>query len=55
MKHSPITKATPHPQPRTIGQKQLTIIAALVALVVIAYLPAINGGFIWDDDLYVHN
>ena len=26
---------------------------ALVALTVLAYLPALRGGFIWDDDLHV--
>ena len=27
--------------------------AALLALVVVAYLPALRGGFIWDDDAHV--
>ena len=27
----------------------------IVLLVVLAYLPALHGGFIWDDDAYVTN
>ena len=27
--------------------------AVILAAVLIAYIPAINGGFIWDDDDYV--
>ncbi|MGA2752024.1 MAG: hypothetical protein ABSG59_24945, partial [Verrucomicrobiota bacterium] len=27
----------------------------LVLLVFLAYLPALRGGFIWDDDMYVTN
>ena len=27
----------------------------IVLLVVLAYLPALHGGFIWDDDVYVTN
>ncbi len=40
--------------PTQRSEKLRTI--SLVALVIVSYLPALHGGFIWDDDVYVeHN
>jgi hypothetical protein len=38
-----------------MGTRRATwlLAALLVALTVLAYLPAIQGGWIWDDDSYV--
>jgi hypothetical protein len=36
-----------------VSRRDLWLAVALVALTLIAYYPAIRGGFIWDDDRYV--
>jgi len=53
----PAPKSTQPPGPTGIsaaGSGQLWLLAVLlVGLVVAAYVPALQGGFIWDDDKYV--
>ena len=45
----------PAEQPRR-DRKSIALGAALFAITIIAYIPAMAGGFIWDDDAYVeHN
>ena len=41
------------PGPTSWASHPLTLAVLLVLLVVAAYLPALRGGFIWDDDAYV--
>ena len=38
---------------RPAGRQTLLVSAALMLLVLIAYLPSLNAGFIWDDDDYL--
>ena len=40
-------------QPAGWARHPLTLAGLLVLLVVVAYLPALRAGFIWDDDAYV--
>jgi tetratricopeptide (TPR) repeat protein len=40
------------PRPR-LGVPAGAAVAALVVATVLAYVPALRGGFIWDDDLYI--
>jgi len=40
-------------QPLTSESRLLT--AALLAITLVAYIPAMRAGFIWDDDIYVEN
>lgn len=35
--------------------KSAYLSACLILVTVIAYIPALSGGFIWDDDAYVTN
>jgi protein O-mannosyl-transferase len=49
----PATKSKPAPLARQ--WKAVLLGAFLATLVVIAYLPALGGGFSWDDDAYVTN
>jgi protein O-mannosyl-transferase len=50
----PVREAAPPtslvPRPETIAWAAL-----LAALVLVAYIPAIRGGFVWDDDLHITN
>ena len=45
----------PPPEPKSTSSKWLIYLglAAIVLATLIAYLPAIRAGFIWDDDDYV--
>ena len=36
-------------------RRQIALAAALVAITLLTYLPAMGNGFIWDDDQYVTN
>jgi tetratricopeptide (TPR) repeat protein len=43
------------PSDGTRATPRLLVAAALIAATVVAYLPAIDGEFVWDDDDYVSN
>ena len=56
------TMSADMPSPRNVNlldqadrpRRRLVLLAAIIVVVTaIAYLPAVNGGFIWDDDNYV--
>jgi tetratricopeptide (TPR) repeat protein len=42
-------------QPKRVWNQPWLAGALMVALTIAGYLPALNGGFIWDDDIYVTN
>jgi len=48
-------QSTPAPAPRRppASAPDIALGAAIVALTLLAYVPAIRGGFIWDDDLWI--
>lgn len=46
----PVVRNSPF---RRIGTRDLELGALLVALLLFAYLPALQGGFLWDDDAHV--
>jgi tetratricopeptide (TPR) repeat protein len=50
--HPSATKSKPVPPE---AWRKLWLIASLVGLMMLAYWPAICGGYIWDDDIYVTN
>src|SRR5580658_5258481 len=45
--------ATSQPSPRMMRRSDLIWIAAVAAIMLIAYLPIFNAGWIWDDNHYV--
>ena len=47
-----MTRAEPHQQ-YTSRLRILGVLALLVCVIFIVYLPAIRGGFVWDDDAHV--
>jgi len=47
------TEGAPHREPRAARADGLGWLLALVAVVLIAYWPALDGGFLWDDDAHV--
>ena len=49
--HEPVTKSNPAPTRASVSAVWLGLLLAVVTIV--AYLPALRGGFIWDDDAYV--
>jgi tetratricopeptide (TPR) repeat protein len=53
MEKTPDRTGAPVPPPITRRHTRALLTAALVASTVAAYVPAMQGGFIWDDDRYV--
>src|SRR5262245_46285776 len=47
------TRAAPISPPRPLPYDELLLGAAIVAATILAYVPAIRGAFIWDDNLHV--
>ena len=45
--------ATPHEASRSSSARILGWLVALIAAVIVAYSPALEGGFLWDDDAHV--
>ena len=43
----------PHPPPGRVALARLALAVALVAAVLVAYAPSLNGGWLWDDDAHV--
>ena len=50
----PAAKSKPAP-PRTRTWKAVSLGALFIVLVLVVYVPALRGGFTWDDDAYVTN
>ena len=46
-------KATAKPRAPLVSSRDLGLAALLVGLVLFAYMPALNGGLVWDDDAHV--
>ena len=52
----PQADATPAMSPRTISpRRQVLLAAAILAIAFLAYIPALHGGFLWDDYTFLKN